>query len=63
MALDGAIIAAGHIAERKLVPLFGVARCIKVQAHYAVYPARHATRPAVAALLGWLRQQAAASAA
>jgi hypothetical protein len=32
---------------------------VKVKAHFAVYPARHAKRPAVEAFLGWLHREAA----
>jgi hypothetical protein len=39
--------------------VFGLERAIKVQAHFAVFPARHSRRPAVAAFLEWLRAQAA----
>ena len=59
VALESATIAGRHIAERKLKPLFGLDKAIKVQAHFAVFPARHAKRPAVAAFLNWLRTQAA----
>jgi DNA-binding transcriptional LysR family regulator len=59
VALESATIAGRHLAERKLKPLFGLERAVKVQAHFAVFPARHARRPAVAAFLTWLRAQAA----
>jgi DNA-binding transcriptional LysR family regulator len=58
VALESAAIAAQHIREKKLKPIFGLDRCIKVKAHFAVYPAHHIKRPAVEAFLGWLRQQA-----
>lgn len=61
VALESATIAGRHLAERKLKPVFGLERAIKVKAHFVVYPARHAKRPAVAAFLKWLRRQAAAS--
>ncbi|NJD34120.1 MAG: LysR family transcriptional regulator [Betaproteobacteria bacterium] len=57
VTLESAKIAAGHIADRKLKPVFGWDQSITVQAHFAVYPARHGRRPAVAAFLEWLRQQ------
>ena len=57
VALESATIAGRHIAERKLKPLFGLDKAIKVRAHFAVFPARHAKRPAVAAFLNWLRAQ------
>lgn len=59
VALESATIAGQHLVEGKLKPLFGADRAIKVKAHFAVYPARHAKRPAVAAFLEWLRRQAA----
>jgi DNA-binding transcriptional LysR family regulator len=59
VALESATIAGRHLAERKLKPLFGLEQAVKVQAHFAVFPARHARRPAVAAFLAWLRAQAA----
>jgi DNA-binding transcriptional LysR family regulator len=59
VALESATIAGRHIAERKLKPVFGLQQALKVQAHFAVFPARHARRPAVAAFLKWLRAQAA----
>ena len=59
VALESATIAGRHLAERKLKPLFGLEQAVKVQAHFAVFPARHARRPAVAAFLKWLRAQAA----
>jgi DNA-binding transcriptional LysR family regulator len=58
VALESATIAGRHIAERRLEAVFGLGKAVKVQAHFAVYPARHAKRAPVAAFLGWLRQQA-----
>jgi len=58
VALESTTIAGRHIKERKLKPVFGIDMCISVHAHFAVYPVRHAKRPAVAAFLEWLRNQA-----
>lgn len=58
VALESATIAGRHIAERKLRPVFGLEKAIKVKAHFAVYPARHAKRPAVEAFLSWLHGEA-----
>lgn len=58
VALESATIAGRHIAERKLRPIFGLDKCVKVKAHFAVYPARHAKRPAVEAFLTWLHGEA-----
>ena len=59
VALESATIAGRHIAERKLRPVFGLEKAIKVKAHFAVYPARHAKRPPVEAFLAWLHGEAA----
>jgi DNA-binding transcriptional LysR family regulator len=59
VALESATIAGRHLAEGKLRPLFGLDKAVKVQAHFAVYPARHARRAPVEAFLTWLHAQAA----
>jgi DNA-binding transcriptional LysR family regulator len=61
VALESATNAGGHIAERKLKPVFGIDMAIRVKAHFAVYPARHARRPPVEAFLVWLHREAAKS--
>jgi DNA-binding transcriptional LysR family regulator len=61
VALESATNAGRHIAERKLRPIFGLDKAIKVKAHFAVYPARHAKRPPVEAFLTWLHQEASKS--
>ena len=58
VALESATIAGRHLAERKLRPVFGLNKAIKVKAHFAVYPARHAKRPPVEAFLAWLHGEA-----
>ena len=58
VALESATIAGRHLAERKLRPVFGLDMAVKVKAHFAVYPARHAKRPPVEAFLAWLHAQA-----
>jgi len=59
VALESTTIAGRHIAERKLRPVFGLDKAVKVKAHFAVYPARHAKRPPVEAFLAWVHSQAA----
>jgi DNA-binding transcriptional LysR family regulator len=59
VALESATIAGRHIAERKLRPVFGLDKAVKVKAHFAVYPARHAKRPPDEAFLAWLHGEAA----
>jgi DNA-binding transcriptional LysR family regulator len=58
VALESATIAGRHIAERKLRPVFGLDKAVRVKAHFAVYPPRHARRPAVEAFLAWLHGEA-----
>lgn len=58
VALESATIAGRHIAVRKLRPVFGFHKAIKVKAHFAVYPARHGKRPPVEAFLSWLHGEA-----
>lgn len=59
VALESATNAGGHIAERKLRPVFGLDKAVRVKAHFAVYPARHGKRAPVEAFLGWLHREAA----
>jgi DNA-binding transcriptional LysR family regulator len=59
VALESATLAARHIAERKLRPVFGLDKSIEIKAHFAVYPARHARRAPVEAFLAWLHREAA----
>lgn len=58
VALESATIAGRHLAERRLRPVFGLDKAVKVKAHFAVYPARHAKRPPVEAFLAWLHGEA-----
>jgi DNA-binding transcriptional LysR family regulator len=62
VALESVTIAGRHIAERKLRPVFGLDKAVKVKAHFAVYPARYAKRPPVEAFLSWLHGEASKSA-
>lgn len=59
VALESTTIAGLHLAERKLRPVFGMDKGISVKAHFVVYPARHAKRPAVEAFLAWVHGEAA----
>lgn len=61
VALESATNAGRHIAEGKLRPVFGLNKAVRVKAHFAVYPARHAKRPPVAAFLSWLHREASKS--
>jgi DNA-binding transcriptional LysR family regulator len=59
VALESTTIGAKHIAEATLKPVLGLAKSVRIQAHFAVYPAHYARRPAVAAFLAWLQGEAA----
>ena len=54
VALESTTIAATHIAEGRLTPLFGPERALVIQGHHLVYPARHAKRPEVESFVQWL---------
>lgn len=59
VALESTTIGGLHLSEGKLQPVFGLEKAVRVKAHFAVYPARHAKRPAVEAFLSWLHGEAA----
>jgi len=59
VALESAVNAGGHLADGRLKAPFGMEQAMRVKAHFAVYPERHAKRPAVEAFLSWLHSEAA----
>lgn len=59
VALESAVNAGGHLADGRLKAPFGMDQAVRVKAHFAVYPERHAKRPAVEAFLSWLHAEAA----
>lgn len=42
----------------RLKAIFGFEKAVRIKAHFAVYPARHARRPPVEAFLTWLHNEA-----
>jgi len=58
VALESASIGQSLIGSGKLQPVFDEAMCVQVQAHFMVYPARHAARPEVKSFVEWLREEA-----
>jgi DNA-binding transcriptional LysR family regulator len=62
VALESATLAARHLSEGRLRPVFGLDKFVRAKAHFAVYPARHAKRAPVQAFLSWLHAEAAHSA-
>jgi LysR family glycine cleavage system transcriptional activator len=58
VALESSTIAASHLADGRLAPLFDPARALTIQGHFVVYPPRHGKRPEVEAFLEWLLDQA-----
>ncbi|WP_418315411.1 LysR substrate-binding domain-containing protein [Piscinibacter sakaiensis] len=61
VALESATMADGHLASGRLRPVFDAGKALRVKAHFAVYPARHAKRAPVEAFLAWLHREAALS--
>ena len=57
VALESASIGQSLIASGRLQPVFEEQLSLEVQAHFMVYPARHASRPEVRDFLQWLRQE------
>jgi DNA-binding transcriptional LysR family regulator len=57
VALESTTMAAPHLQAGRLVPLFNEQKSVRVQAHFVVYPKRHAKRKEVAAFLAWLKKQ------
>jgi len=57
VALESTTMAAPHLESGRLVPLFPTKKAIKVEAHFVVYPKRHAKRKEVAAFLAWIKKQ------
>jgi len=62
VALESTRIGQSLIDSGRLQPVFDDEMCIEVQAHFIVYPARHASRPAVRSFLAWLREETSPSA-
>ena len=58
VALESASIGQSLIASGKLQPVFEDRLSLEVQAHFMVYPARHASRPEVKCFVEWLRSEA-----
>ena len=58
VALESASIGQALIDSGKLQAVFGDKLSIEVQAHFMVYPARHAWRAEVKSFVEWLREEA-----
>jgi DNA-binding transcriptional LysR family regulator len=61
VALESTTTGGKYLAEGQLRPVLGMDKSIRVEAHFAVYPVRHAKRPPVEAFLSWLHGEAAVS--
>lgn len=59
VALESTSIGQSLIASGRLQPVFAPDLGLQVQAHFMVYPARHASRPEVRSFVDWLRLEAA----
>ena len=60
VALESTTTGNKHIDAGQLRPVLGLDKAMRVKAHFAVYPARHAKRPPVEAFLAWLHGESAA---
>lgn len=58
VALESATIAASHLAEGRLAPVFDPIWAVSLQAHFLVHPARHGKRPEVESFCSWMMGQA-----
>ena len=58
VALESTSVGQALIDSGKLQPVFGDTLSVEVQAHFMVYPARHASRPEVRSFVEWLREEA-----
>jgi LysR family glycine cleavage system transcriptional activator len=58
VALESASVGQALIDSGKLQPIFGDSMSLEVQAHFMVYPSRHASRPEVISFVEWLRKAA-----
>lgn len=61
VALESSTIAAPHLRDGRLVPLFPRRRSLRVRGHHVVHPPGHERRAEVADFVRWLRAQAAAT--
>ena len=59
VALESVVNAGPHLSTGKLKPVFGLDKAVRVKAHFVVYPAKHAKRPAVEAFVSWVHGEAA----
>ena len=59
VALESTTIGEAHLRSRRLVPVFGLDKAIRIKPHHVVYPERHARRMPVEAFLSWLHREAA----
>ena len=58
VALESSSIGSSLIASGRLQPVFEEHMSMEVQAHFMVYPARHASRPEVRSFMAWIREEA-----
>jgi DNA-binding transcriptional LysR family regulator len=62
VALESQTLGGAQMASGRLQAVFDPALSLDVEAHFMVYPARHASRPEVKLFLHWLREEARPSA-
>lgn len=57
VALESSSIGGSFVASGRLQPVFEEDMSMEVQAHFMVYPARHASRPEVRSFMAWIREE------
>ena len=58
VTLESTSIGSSLVASGRLQPVFEEDMSMQVQAHFMVYPARHASRPEVRSFMAWIREEA-----
>jgi DNA-binding transcriptional LysR family regulator len=58
VAFESTSIGEPHLRKRKLRPVFETGEYLPVQAHFLVYPERHAQRPEVVSFVNWVLKHA-----
>lgn len=57
VALESSSIGGSFVSSGRLQPVFEEDMSMEVQAHFMVYPARHASRPEVRSFMAWIREE------
>lgn len=61
VAFESTSICALHLQKNRLRPVFALGEYLPVQAHFLVYPERHAQRPEVMSFVNWMMKHTTSS--